>query len=406
MRRPLDFVAGALVAMAVGCVSTATHQPVPTASMPPAAAPARPAAPPVSAEALAMRERGDAAMAVRDVATARLYYERAADHGDALGALRLGMTFDPGFLWRTQLTRVVVADPDLAAHWYRAAKSLGETRADAMLDGLAKLAGPAPAEPAKPRHAEPVQPRKPAEVLRPAPAAPAHVASPPAAAHTENRKPEPHPEDRIAAPTPAPAPTFETEPLKQRAGEPDPMLVPLPARPFQRSMLRESRAVWGMTAPTAVFGAQIQTESAWHPNAHSPYAAGLAQFIPATAQAMAKQHPETLGSADPLNPQWAIRALVQYDRDLFLAVHEAPEPCDRWAFTLSAYNGGPGWIPRDRRLCDGHEGCDTAKWFGNVEKYTGRSASNARENREYPRRILKQYQPNYRSWGGFIKCGE
>lgn len=194
------------------------------------------------------------------------------------------------------------------------------------------------------------------------------------------------------------------------AAEPgDPLAVPIAARPYQRTMIREARAVWGLAAPVALFGAQVQTESAWRPNARSPYAAGLAQFIPATAAAISRKYPETLGEGDPLNPQWAIRALVQYDHDIFVgrfvnAVPPATE-CDRWAFTLSGYNGGEGWINRDRALCRQHSDCDPSRWWNNVELYSGRSESNYRQNRDYPVRILMDYQPNYRAWGGYLDCG-
>lgn len=178
-----------------------------------------------------------------------------------------------------------------------------------------------------------------------------------------------------------------------------------PARslPYKRMLIREGRAVLGLTAPISMFAAQIQTESAWRPGAHSIYAAGLAQFIPSTADAMAEKYQE-LADDDPLNPQWAIRALVRYDRDLYQPIR-AISDCDRWAFTLSAYNGGPGWIARDRALCVRHGRCNPLGWWNNVERFTSRSKSNAQQNREYPRRILKLYQPAYRSWGGYVSCG-
>ena len=147
--------------------------------------------------------------------------------------------------------------------------------------------------------------------------------------------------------------------------------LPAAALPYQRSVIREARALFGMNAPAAMFGAQIQTESGWRPNAHSVYATGLAQFIPSTAAAMARRYPLELGLSGPLNPEWSIRALVRYDRDLRQSI-EARTDCDRWAFTLSAYNGGPGWISRDRGLCRQHRGCDEFSWWGNVDRFTSR----------------------------------
>ena len=242
-------------------------------------------------------------------------------------------------------------------------------------------------------------------------AGPKPPAAKPTIAHVEPTRPAPelnppapggHPAVEVPIATVLSEPRLPATEIPALAGEPDPMLVPAAARPYQRMMLRESRVVFGITAPTALLGAQIQAESGWRPGAHSIYAAGLAQFIPATAEAMSRKYPE-LGGAEPLNPQWAIRAQSRYMRDLYRPIAAASE-CDRWAFTLSAYNGGPGWIPRDRALCSQHPGCDTGRWYGNVERYTSRSAANAQQNREYPKRIELQYQPSYRSWGGVIAC--
>jgi hypothetical protein len=43
-------------------------------------------------------DRGDVLIGQADITSARLYYQRAADAGDAQGALRLGETYDPAFL--------------------------------------------------------------------------------------------------------------------------------------------------------------------------------------------------------------------------------------------------------------------------------------------------------------------
>jgi hypothetical protein len=51
-----------------------------------------------AAEIAALVMRGDAFLSTGDIVSARLFYERAADGGDGNAALRLGATFDPGFL--------------------------------------------------------------------------------------------------------------------------------------------------------------------------------------------------------------------------------------------------------------------------------------------------------------------
>lgn len=110
--------------------------------------------------------------------------------------------------------------------------------------------------------------------------------------------------------------------------------------------------------------------------------------------------------AAPFNPGWALRALVSYDKWLWDRLHGA-DACQRMAFTLSAYNGGIGWVGRDRKEAE-RQGRDPARWFGQVEKVNaGRSASSLRENRRYVRLILLERQYWYRKagWGPGVGCG-
>lgn len=178
--------------------------------------------------------------------------------------------------------------------------------------------------------------------------------------------------------------------------------VPPAAHRYHRELLGEARAVWGMDAPVAALGAQIQQESGWNPAAHSAVADGLAEFTPATAEWIAGAYPKTLGQADPYNPSWAIRALATYDFQLWNETRAATV-CDHMAFALSAYNGGLGWVYRDQKLAQAH-GADPARWFGATDAFTSRAPAAARENRGYPSRILLVLQPSYAEWGGEIDC--
>lgn len=177
---------------------------------------------------------------------------------------------------------------------------------------------------------------------------------------------------------------------------------PSAAVPYRSTVIRAAHLVWGLDAPTPVMAAQLNQESAWRPRICSPFACGLAQFTPGTAKDMGR-HYKDLAAVDVFNPQWAILALVRYDHQLYQSVPPARTACDRWAFTLSSYNGGLGWLHRDIRVCRRH-GCDARVWFGQVERFNaGRSLANFRENRGYPRTILHNQGP-YLRWGEEVKC--
>ena len=86
-------------------------------------------------EMSALLARGDMLLSIGDVASARLFYERGADAGGGLAAIRLGETFDPLFLDRVRLSGVR-GDPAAAASWYRRARDLGATGAAVLLKAL------------------------------------------------------------------------------------------------------------------------------------------------------------------------------------------------------------------------------------------------------------------------------
>ncbi|WP_318367458.1 transglycosylase SLT domain-containing protein [Enterobacter sp.] len=173
---------------------------------------------------------------------------------------------------------------------------------------------------------------------------------------------------------------------------------PRAALPWRNELIRTAREIWGLNAPIADFAGQFHQESGWNPNARSPVGAqGMAQFMPATAEWVSQLYPQ-LRANTPFNPGWAIRALVQYDQQLWKSM-SAQDNCQRMAFTLSAYNGGQGWVNRDKKLATA-QGLNASVWFSHVEKVNaGRSAANWRENRHYPKAILYQHAPRYLQWG-------
>lgn len=79
--------------------------------------------------------RGNAFFRAGDFASARLFYERAADAGDAQAALRAGATFDPTVLagagWRGMR-----GDPVQALRWYHRAAELGARNTESYVNRL------------------------------------------------------------------------------------------------------------------------------------------------------------------------------------------------------------------------------------------------------------------------------
>jgi hypothetical protein len=91
-----------------------------------------------AAQIKALVERGTALIGSGDIAAARLYYEPAANGGDAQAALYLGETYDPYFLKRGRFGTSVRGDVKSAEHWYRRAQQLGSSKAEEMLHGVTK----------------------------------------------------------------------------------------------------------------------------------------------------------------------------------------------------------------------------------------------------------------------------
>jgi hypothetical protein len=114
-----------------GLGATATAQDVQRAASPPPTA-----SPRLSTEEMAaLLARGDSLLSVGDVASARLFYQRLADAGGGLAAIRLGETFDQLFLDRVRM-RSVRGDPGAALFWYRRARDLGAADAEVLMKAL------------------------------------------------------------------------------------------------------------------------------------------------------------------------------------------------------------------------------------------------------------------------------
>lgn len=176
---------------------------------------------------------------------------------------------------------------------------------------------------------------------------------------------------------------------------------------YRIAIERETARYFGIDAQAARAAAQIHAESAWNPRAQSPFAQGLAQFTPKTARWLPDICPE-VGTPDPWDPGWSLRAQSCYMAWLFRRVPQMPgsalSACARWAFALRAYNGGEGWLQRERKATRA-AGADPNNWRA-VAAYRVRAKWAHRENTAYPRRILLQIEPAYLAagWPGGPAC--
>lgn len=182
--------------------------------------------------------------------------------------------------------------------------------------------------------------------------------------------------------------------------------IPRGSYAYNSYLIREARFQMGMDAPIAAFAAQIHQESAWNPRAKSPYAAGLTQFTPDTEKWIIGLFPN-LGTEGAYDPHWAIRAMISYDKRLSGQI-VADTDCDDWAMVLSAYNGGLGWLLRDKTYAQTH-GKSRNLWWGHVEVSADprRAPQFVHENRDYPVKIIHRHQPYYLvtgRWGSTQVC--
>ena len=178
--------------------------------------------------------------------------------------------------------------------------------------------------------------------------------------------------------------------------------IPAASARYRTTVIREAHAQGGLRAPVAMFAGQLTQESHFNPNARSGAGAiGLAQFMPQTSIWLTKVAPKDFPTANALDPNWAIRALIWYDYNLYRQLgtfQSAYPPSDRWAAALSAYNGGIGFVFKDIRLAT----CDRSLWWNCVSEVTdGRTAANWTQNRNYPILILRRWMPLYEKAGWY-----
>lgn len=202
------------------------------------------------------------------------------------------------------------------------------------------------------------------------------------------------------------APLAVAAPAIAAVPKPKPKAIGVPALSvgYRIKIERAVTSEFGLRAPVAEVAAQLQQESGFNPKAQSPYAMGLAQFIPSTAKWLPTICPH-LGDIDPWDADQSIKAAACYDAWLHRNAKNAASACDRLAFMLSDYNGGTGWRIRDQAAA-AKAGRDSTVWFDHVETSRTRSAAAHKENRAYVRRILLELTPRYMAdgWPGGEAC--
>lgn len=189
----------------------------------------------------------------------------------------------------------------------------------------------------------------------------------------------------------------------------DAVIIPEVSATYRVPLERAAGEYFGLNAPTSRLAAQIHQESRWRPSAASKYAQGLAQFTPSTA-AWLPNICDTLQGFDRWDAMQSIRAISCYDAWLLKRVKPLGKTeltqCSAWAFALRGYNGGEGWMVRERRMALAVNQ-DANDWI-RVESFRARATWAHKENITYPKRILLNIEPFYRKagWPGLSLCKE
>jgi transglycosylase-like protein with SLT domain len=193
--------------------------------------------------------------------------------------------------------------------------------------------------------------------------------------------------------------------------------VPRMALAYRRPIIRQVHYFWGPQQRSAEFFAQIHQESHFrNDQASSAGAVGIAQFRIPTATDVQRTYAydllelcQSVGGC-PLDPAWAIRAQILWDRGFYRNRGNSTGD-ERWAFTLADYNGGSGWIDCEKALCAETPGCNPLLYFANVKGACGhtavcgkhtkaRSVASCKENGDYAQLILFKWRPLYVGWLG------
>lgn len=207
--------------------------------------------------------------------------------------------------------------------------------------------------------------------------------------------------------------------------------IPAGAEKYLPGLVNAQQNVWPDAPMPSFLAAQVEQESCitlTHPKCWNPRAElktprengiGFGQFTRAyradgsirfdTISELAIAHKSLHGWnwEKRYDPHYQLTAIVEMDRALYARQRDTATTRDRLAFALSAYNGGPGGVLQDRRLCGNTKGCDPSRWAGHVERTSlkskipnkGYGKSFFEINREYVTKILDvrrfKYEPYF-----------
>ena len=257
------------------------------------------------------------------------------------------------------------------------------------------------------------------------------AARPPAPRSARSAIPLPRPRPPLPGIAPAvPGPSNNSPPSNEAAkinvARP---AVPAGALVYAPLLVERQRALWPSAPQPWTLGGLVEQESCislkharcWNPRAElktaREYGFGFGQITVAynadgserfnKFEELKRQHAALSAWrwADRYDPVYQLTAVVEMTHGLWRRVPPAAGDDDRWAFTLSSYNGGLGGLLQDRRACANSAACDPLRWFGHVEThsmksrapqpgYGGRSWFDI--NRGHVRAVLTQRRAKYR----------
>ncbi|ECB1886224.1 lytic murein transglycosylase [Salmonella enterica] len=203
--------------------------------------------------------------------------------------------------------------------------------------------------------------------------------------------------------------------------------IPKRAQTHLAELVNLQREIWAAAPMPSFIAGQIEQETCitmdhtycWNPRAElktkREHGIGFGQFTRAynkdgsirfdVIDDLRRAHPELYnwGWESRYNAAYQLKAIILMDRAIYGRVKGAASDTDRLAFTLSAYNGGEGGLRQDRRLCANTQGCDPARWKGNVEKTSLKARAPQKGygkgffeiNREYVTNILDVRRHKY-----------